>query len=566
MNARRLLTCVLCLALTVSAAACGQTPAAGTSPSTSAVAASTSASAASSSTTAEATPAPNDKVTMTAFFVTQTNSPDPFTNTATLELEEKTGVHLEFVTVPNDGSHDKLTLLLASGDYPELLLGAGLTNAELVRYGTQEKILVPLNDLIDKYAVNLKERWAEHPEWKRQMTTPDGNIYGIPSADSGITGHGAAPVKLWMNTDWLKKLNLSVPTTTEEFRDVLRAFKTKDPNGNGKQDEIALTGAINTWCGDPYLFLLNAYTYFYPYNLLQLKDDKFTLTANTEGMREGLNYIASLYAEGLIDPASFTQSEQQMAAIGNNADEVIGGSATCGHLAMFVDINNVERAAQYDNLLPLKGSNGYLGIPYDKDVMLSGAAFAITDKCTQPERAITMADLFCSMDWAVRTNIGVKGQEWDAADPGTKGMDGQTPAQYKYLPGYLATSVESKNNIWGWSMRLVEPDFKDLFQVDGDINDPTNYEARLYQATIKLTPYKANVQQVPAFFLNADDSTRISQLQTPLQDYVKTAIVEFVTGKKSTDKDWQAYLDGLSKLNYEEYLRLNQAAYDTLAK
>lgn len=562
MKIKRLFVLVLSVLLLASMAACSTA-----NPTQAPTSAPTEApTVAPSESAVESTPAAAEKVTMSAFFVIQTCVPDPITNTETIELEEKTGVHLDFVSVPTDGAHDKLTLMLASGEYPEILFGAGFSNAELVKYGTQEKILIPLNDLIDQYAVNLKARWAENPAYKTQMTTPDGNIYGIPSADSGMTGHGAMAVKLWMNMDWLKKLNLSMPTTTDEFRKVLEAFKTQDPNGNGKADEIPLTGAINTWCADPYLALLNAFTYYPPYNLLQLKDNKFTLTANTDGMKEGLKYIAGLYKDGLIDPAAFTQNEQQMAAIGNNADIAIGGAATCGHLAMFVDINNVERAKQYDDILPLKGSNGYQGAPYDFDVMLQGASFAITDKCKNPDAAIKMADVFCTMEWAIRNSVGPQGVAWDVADAGTFGMDGKTPAKYKYLPGYLATSVSTPNNQWGWACRLVEPNFKELFQVEGDINDPTNYEARLYQATIKFIPYRADVQQVPPFFLGAEDSAKIGTIQTPLQDYVKTSIVEFVTGKKDVEKDWQAYLDGLTKLNYEEYLKLNQTAYDALAK
>ena len=90
-----------------------------------------------------------------------------------------------------------------------------------------------------------------------------------------------------------------------------------------------------------------------------LKDNKFSFTANTEGFEEGLEYAAGLYKDELIDPAAFTQNEQQMAAIGNNQDIEIGGAATCGHLAMFVDINNEARAKDYENILPLTGSNGY---------------------------------------------------------------------------------------------------------------------------------------------------------------------------------------------------------------
>ena len=150
-----------------------------------------------------------EKTTISAFIMQMpTGMIDVKTNTFTTEMEEMTNVHLDMVVAPNDGAKEKLNLLLASDDYPEIILGGLFNNAELVKYGTEEKILIPLNDLIDKYAINLKERWSEHPSYKNDMTL-DGNIYGIPAADSGTTGHGAASMKLWMNMDW-RKLGLDM--------------------------------------------------------------------------------------------------------------------------------------------------------------------------------------------------------------------------------------------------------------------------------------------------------------------------------------------------------------------
>lgn len=508
-----------------------------------------------------------EKTTISAFIMQMPDGmTDVKTNTFTTEMEEKTNVHLDMMVAPQDGAKDKLNLLLASGDYPEIIIGGLFSNSELVKYGSEEQILIPLNDLIDKYAVNLKDRWSEHPTYKTDMTALDGNIYGIPVSDSGIMGHGAASIKLWMNVDWLDKLGLEMPTTTEEFRNVLEAFKTQDPNGNDKQDEIPLTGAINTWNGDPYLFLLNAFDYYDNGTLLKIKDGKITFCANTDGFREGLKYIAGLYEDGLIDPAAFTQNEQQLSAIGNNESAAIAGAATAGHLGMFIGVNNIERCSQYDNILPLQGTNGYRGIPYAKDVRLSGAQFVITDKCKRPDVAIQWADQFCTEDIAVRTQIGIKGKQWDDADPDMVGMDGKTSATRKYLTFQTSGEVAKTNDTWGWTMRLIEPDWKGTFQVEGDIYDPTNYEARLYRATIKLLPYAADVDQMPPFWMDNDDSSKINQIFTPLNDYVKTSIVEFITGKKDADKDWDAYLAGLSKLNYEEYISLYQTAYDSLTK
>lgn len=510
-----------------------------------------------------------EKVTISTFIAQQPSGyTDLLTNTFTIWLEEVSNVHLDMTIVPSDGAKEKLVLLLASGDYPEMITGGFFTNADLMNYGSREKIFIPLNELIDKYAVNLKERWAEMPHIKADMTALDGNIYGIPSLDSGGIGHGQCSYKMWMNMEWLDNLGLEVPTTTDEFKNVLMAFKNGDPNGNGLPDEIPLTGAINTWDAEPYKFILNAFDYFEFNTLLKLKDGKFSFVANTDGFREGLRYLADLYANGLIDPAAFTQNEQQMAAIGNNPDVAIVGAASAGHLGMVVGVNFVDRIKQYDNILPLQGPNGYRGIPYNKTPHVSGAAFVITDKMPEEKRevAIKWADLFCREDIAVRANIGIQGKHWDYADSGSIGIDGKTPAKYKYLKISSSGEIVDENDRWNWTMRLVEPDFKNLFQFEGDIYDPVNYEARLLRCTLKLLPYAADVEQIPPFFLSTDDSATISQIFTPLQDYVKTSIVEFITGKKNVDKDWNAYLAGLSKLQYEEYVRLNQAAYDALNK
>ncbi|MGE5613826.1 MAG: extracellular solute-binding protein [Bacillota bacterium] len=510
-----------------------------------------------------------EKVTLSTFIAQQPSGyTDLLTNTFTTWLEEQTNVHLDMTIVPADGAKDKLILMFAGGDYPEIITGGFFSNADLMNYGGKEKILIPLNDLIDKHATALKERWAEMPQLKNDMTAPDGNIYGIPSLDSAGIGHPQCSYKMWMNMEWLKNLNLDVPTTTADFKKVLMAFKNDDPNGNGKADEIPLTGAINTWNADPYKFILNAFDYFDFDTLLKLKDGKISFTANTDGFREGLRYMADLYANGLIDPAAFTQNEQQMSAIGNNEDVAIVGACGAGHLGMLVGVNFVERMKEYDNILPLQGPNGYRGIPYNVTPRVSGAAFAITDKCPaeKQEVAIKWADLFCREEIVIRAQIGIQGKNWDVADPGTIGIDGKTTASYKYLTFSSSGEVATQNDIWGWTMRLIEPDWKNKFQFVGDIYDPTNYEARLLRATVKLQPYAADVEQIPPFFLSTDDSARIAQIFAPLQDYVKTSIVEFITGKKNVDRDWDAYIAGLSKLKYEEYVRLNQAAYDNLTK
>ena len=88
----------------------------------------------------------------------------------------------------------------------------------------------------------------ERPELKAAVTASDGHIYALPNAEE--LGLGAVPFFWSINTAWLDELGLEMPTTVEQYHDVLVAFKTQDPNGNGKADEIPLSFINNWWCAD----------------------------------------------------------------------------------------------------------------------------------------------------------------------------------------------------------------------------------------------------------------------------------------------------------------------------
>lgn len=474
------------------------------------------------------------------------------------DLQKATNIEFDLTIVPGVDAGDKLNMLLTSGEYPDVIMGSALSAQELEKYGVSEKILIPLNDLIDQYCPNIKKRWEEHPNWKEEMKSSDGNIYGIPSVDSSGVGHVNAPFKMWINQDWLDTLGLKMPTTTEDFKNVLLAFKNNDPNGNGIADEIPLSGAINSWFSEPYINLFNAFGYFTP-DYYYLQDNKIKSVLDQDYFKEGLQYMNDLYEEGLIDPAAFTQDYSQLNAVGNNEGIEILGSAAGGHVGLFIDINNEERYHKYEMMLPLEGPSGYRGLPYAKSVSVSGAHFVITDACKNPEVAIQIADLFSSEEWAVRGQVGVQGIEWDYADEGTFGMDGVTPAKYKNLPFDKPSQVK---NAWWWTYRGMEPDWKVLFQTDGDIMDPSNFESRLYADTMKLKEFAPDVDTMPPLIYSGDDNNTITQLSTAIGDYAKISIVEFIIGKRDIDKDWDNYLADLEQLGYQDMIQLIQKTYD----
>ena len=500
-----------------------------------------------------------EPVSMTILMPQQSDVVDLEENVVFRLLKEYTNIDINLVTVPSQDGKEKLNLLINSNDYPDVIMGISLSSQDLEKYGVEEEILIPLNDLIDEYAPRISEQLKEHPNWRVDMTSSDGNIYGIPAVDSAGVGHVNSAMKYWINSQWLDNLGLEMPETTEDFKNVLLAFKNNDPNGNGIADEIPLSGCINSWNADPYLFLFNAFGYF-DTNYYYLKDGKFQSILDQDYIREGLAYMSDLYSEGLIDPAAFTQDNAQLTALGNNADIEILGCSPAGHVGMLLDINNIPRYQQYAMMLPLEGPDGYRAIPYTKSVSVSGGYFMITDTCKNPEIAIQIADLFSDPIWTLQGQVGTRGVEWDYADEGTFGMDGVTPAAYKFLQYQTPAQVV---DAWWWTYRGIEPDWKNLIQTDPDaIMDPANFESRLAFETSKLLPFAADVDPIPTLRFTTDDSTSFNQLKTAVNDYAKIAITEFITGARSVENDWDAYLADLESLGYGKMIELVQATYD----
>lgn len=128
----------------------------------------------------------------------------------------------------------------------------------------------------------------------------DGKIYGMPSV--GMRQIDSIQSLCFINQTWLDKLGMQQPTTVEELYNVLKAFKTMDPNGNGIADEIPMLG------GDMIInYVINAFMYYeqaHPYNIG--KDEKVYAPYTTDEFREGLKWLNKMCDEGLYSDLSFS--------------------------------------------------------------------------------------------------------------------------------------------------------------------------------------------------------------------------------------------------------------------
>lgn len=209
-------------------------------------------------------------------------------------VEKKLNVELELIFAPEQ-TEAKLNAMIAAGEIPDLI---STTRKLAIQYYEQGSV-VTLDDYIKQFPTLYN--YYDKSRWQQMMYK--GNILGIPNIEdvNGKKGY-------WVRNDWLKKLNLKAPATTDELLDVMRAFTFKDPDGNGKNDTYGFNGGLakdGTFTNglDQLFWLFGVYP-----NHVDVVNNQIVFHNTDPRMKEALAYVKTIMDEKLIDPDWVTNS------------------------------------------------------------------------------------------------------------------------------------------------------------------------------------------------------------------------------------------------------------------
>lgn len=463
-------------------------------------------------------------------------------------LEEQTNVKVDLMLYPYEIAKEKLNILINSGKYPDAVGGWLLLEDNILKDGMKEGLYIPIGDKIEKYAPKMTE--VLNIEGVRDiMTLPDGNIYTIPY----VTGEPEVLFLPWINTEWLEKVGMKMPTTTDELTAVLKAFKEKDPNGNGKADEIPFTadkdnlnlGLISGWWGAsvPQTGIKN----------FAMVDGKLDFQANKEGYKESIKYLRELYTQGLIDPEIFTQDKSQWKAKG--VQGLYGCSISYGSGDFHEGLKPGERT-KYDPLPPLKTPTN------DKPIYRRGSygytvfktQLAITDTAKNPDTIIRWYDNVFQPDNSAQCRAGLFG----------KRLEKLGELDYRYLDENLLTEAERLQYGWGNMFTQSLPTFLPLdlkFKQAEGVPEP--YDEKKYANEV----YKPYLDEMPAnVWVSAEDSKRIATLSVSIEQYVDQKRAVWISNQADIDKEWDGYIAQLDKLGLQELIDIRVKAQESAPK
>ena len=459
---------------------------------------------------------------------------------------EDQNVTLEWEVVASSQYGEVLrTRLAAAVDLPDCINCSPIQPAS---YGASG-IVIPLENMINEVITpNYVAFLADHPVMEALQLSPDGHQYQF----SGYCGAGemiGGGYGLTLRGDWLERLGLDVPTTTDELYEVLKAFKEQDANGNGDpDDEIPFSdgyGSLNVL----------AISFGCGYRMGDFDvdpDGNLYFCCSSEQYRDFLRYVNKLYNEQLIDPEFATTDDDQVEA--KEAQNIIGG-----RFMLWVDeipfseqmIQSADPEGYYVMLNPLTGPNGTKGVIYSSG-MLDGRMCVSRDS-KYPERALSFLDYMIFNDYAtICNNCGAEDICWNYADDGSVAFTEFVTNNPEDL-----SPMEAIRSTGGYhTMPFVM--FAEGRKLMNSVND------RIVGYIDSMAPYVVDrLEYSPS---TETEATRISELNRDISVLVSEMRLLFMTGEADIETDWDGYLETLDSLGLAEYTALYQAKYDRVYK
>ena len=491
----------------------------------------------------------NEHATFSATFIARPEQVgiDPSTYEVFQKLEKTADVTVKWQVYAQATWPDKKNLLLASNDLPDVFYKGALNTTDVAKYA-QTGLFYDLDSYIEKDCPNLQKAFQEIPSYKAICTNPtDGKIYSIGRAAQRNNMDISAI--LFINKNWLDKLGLKVPTTIDEYKADLEAFKTRDPNGNGKQDEVPFSFAMQQ--DYTYTNLFSAFGICCPVlnpgepnKFIQDEQNKAVYPPTTENYKKAVEYLHQMFAEGLINKEGFSNNDQsQLVAMGNSPTEILGSFAS-------FDVANVipqNRVGDYVPISPFTNTDGkklWLGLARNGNV--NGAHFVITKKCENPDAVMRWLDAHFDPTTSIELFLGPVGSTLTKTSSGmldyvsTPSNMNYSSFRFKYAPCDVPCAIP--NSSWGKTVAVMDED------VNRNNWLKEYYGSAMTQKEIYLLPTIAESQYILSTGADIDQ-------------YAQTQESKWLVNG-GIEKDWDTFQKKLKDMGLDQYTKYMQNQVD----
>ncbi len=458
---------------------------------------------------------------------------------------EATNINVIWEQPTQDMAKDRLNVIIASGDLPDMFWGVTDTQYEQLR---QAGAIAPIQDYLDE-CPNLQKMMEEHPETRKYMIEPDGNMYAMPLMD-GLTSNNPMVAR----KDWLDQLGMEAPVTKADWEAFWIAVRDNDLNGNGDpNDEIPLSGE-----GMPSLRLMVSAFEMLDGFFVDVQDgSKIKFSPIDSRYKEYITWLNHLWNEKLIDPNIFTTDKKILSntmalnIVGSYQGKLNGTFNT--YLSTLTP--NIE-GFDLVGTQPIMSDNGMQLHPgvtplVRMDKSCGGGVVSITSK--YPKECVKFCDWFydatAPTGGAFLDVFGYEGVTFEYNEDKTdyfytdwvlNNPDGLSPQQalMKYTtrgqyPGFVPAMG---------SLKMWHPQTLEAYE---------NIEP-FYEESLEYT--------VPTLPFTDEQNKKIRSTMADINTYVDETVAAFMTGKEPLD-NFDNFVATVEKMGIQDILDIYNEAY-----
>ena len=456
-----------------------------------------------------------------------------YSQTAAVQaLEEATGVRLDYSSMTNDDVYqEKLTLMIASGDYPDFFCKAPEYYASGAAGLLEEDVCIDIAPYLDEHAPDLKRLLDEDTEYAENVYTDNGELVGVKMRAAPTTDGGGI-----IRQDWLEEQGLDMPETFDQLHDVLLTFK----DAYGCANAIGVLSSL----GSPLTFGFNIKLDTNNFSFV-VHDGKVCPTIEEPASREYIELLAQYYSEGLFNSDFLANYSPMM------FDQMACTNETGFWQSGRMSFNGMfESYSQDDDALiaPVKDisktgtetSNiGGAGTPVGKN------SISITTQNEYPEQSVEFINYMFTEEGIELANYGVEGQTFEYVD----GEPVYTDMILNNPDGFNSNVARSL-----YTLNAFLPYFQPQAALEMTFTSPRMAEAEeIWMSTRSPEEHTWTLNSAEAEEYNA----LISAINTSIQEN----LTAMVMGQKPTE-DWDSYIDSLYDMDLQRCIDLQQQAFD----
>ncbi len=462
------------------------------------------------------------------------------------KMEELTNVHVNWQVVDAASAQEQFGLMLASGEYPDIIRDCGTYYPGGTEKGVQDGVLVDLTDVAEKYMPNYTALRTSIPELEKDTVTDEGKIVGtrtITSYFGDIRGE-----RVWagmaLRGDWLDDLGLEVPRTIDDWDKVLTAFKENYPE-----------------CEAPLMIGTNGYDYFSHFLSAYGVLGEFYKDGNTvkygpleDGYKQWLTLFHDWYERGLIDPNFMTNS----ADMASPADYMGTGKAGAG-VQLWGLTSDVFKTQGYTtdedfNLVatssPVLKEGDTPEIGFNTSALVKEEV-GISTSTKDLELACRYLDFWYTNESMLLNTLGIEGESYTVDADGT----------YHLTDAMQAMIDEGKVNTRAEAVYTYTLGTADFGLYNWGMFDPIYEGQDALKAYDEFDKDKFDLMLPPCMTMTDAENTEYVTLYTDIQTLARENTVKFITGEKSLD-EYEAFVEQLRSYNIDRCIELQQAALD----